>query len=390
MATGQRILIVGGGIMGVTAALELRRRQANVTLIDPGPLPHPEASSTDISKMVRMDYGSDELYTEWMEEAFPRWREWNARWGEALYHEDGFVIMTRAEMRPGGFEYESYRLLRERGYRPERLDSKALAARFPAWNAVNYVDGYYNPLAGWAESGRVLARLIDEARAAGVEMREGAAMAQLLTDDKRVHGVLLTDGQRLTGDAVIVAAGAWTPMLLPHLQERMWVVGQPVLHFRPVEAAPFAMPRFTGFAADISNTGWYGLPFHEGVVKIANHGEGRRLDPRGPKEVGSGEEARFREFLRETFPALAEAPCVRQRLCLYCDTWDGHFWIDHDREYPGLLVATGGSGHAFKFAPLLGGLIADVLEGRANRYATRFAWRERGELGKEEARFLED
>ena len=390
MVAGQRILIVGGGIMGVTAALELRRRQANVTLIDPGPLPHPEASSTDISKMVRMDYGSDELYTEWMEEVFPRWREWNVRWGEALYHEDGFVIMTRAEMRPGGFEYESYRLLRERGYRPERLDSKALAARFPAWNAVNYVDGYYNPLAGWAESGRVLARLIDEARAAGVEMREGAAMAQLLTDDKRVHGVLLTDGQRLTGDAVIVAAGAWTPMLLPHLQERMWVVGQPVLHFRPVEAAPFAMPRFTGFAADISNTGWYGLPFHEGVVKIANHGEGRRLDPRGPKEVGSGEEARFREFLRETFPALAEAPCVRQRLCLYCDTWDGHFWIDHDREYPGLLVATGGSGHAFKFAPLLGGLIADVLEGRANRYAARFAWRERGELGKEEARFLED
>ncbi len=166
MAAGQRILIVGGGIMGVTAALELRRRQANVTLIDPGPLPHPEASSTDISKMVRMDYGSDELYTEWMEEAFPRWREWNARWGEALYHEDGFVIMTREEMRPGGFEYESYRLLQERGYQPERLGAGALAARFPAWNAANYVDGYYNALAGWAESGRVLARLIDEARAA--------------------------------------------------------------------------------------------------------------------------------------------------------------------------------------------------------------------------------
>ena len=390
MAARQHILIVGGGIMGVTAALELRRRQANVTLIDPGPLPHPEASSTDISKMVRMDYGSDELYTEWMEEAFPRWREWNARWGEALYHEDGFVIMTNEAMRPGGFEYESYRLLRERGYQPERLGAGALAARFPAWNAAHYVDGYYNALAGWAESGRVLARLIDEARAAGVEMREGAAMKQLLTDDKRARGVLLTDGQRLTGDAVIVAAGAWTPALLPHLREMMWVVGQPVLHFQPAEAALFAMPHLTGFAADISNTGWYGFPLHEGVVKIANHGEGVRLDPRGPKIVGAGEEARFREFLRETFPALAEAPCVKQRLCLYCDTWDGHFWIDNDREYPGLLVATGGSGHAFKFAPVFGELIADVLEGRANRFAERFAWRERGELGKEDARFMEE
>lgn len=390
MAARQQILIVGGGIMGVTAALELRRRGAEVSLIDPGPLPHPEASSTDISKMVRMDYGSDALYMDWMEEAFPRWREWNARWGEALYHEDGFVIMAREAMRPDGFEYESFRLLQERGYAPQRLDAGGLAARFPAWSAEHYVDGYYSALAGWAESGRVLARLIEEARAAGVALREGAAMAELLTDDRRVRGVLLTDGQALRADAVIVAAGAWTPVLLPHLGEMMWVVGQPVLHFRPAEPGPFALPNFTGFAADISNTGWYGFPLHEGVVKIANHGEGVRLDPRGPKVVGAGEEGRFRAFLRGTFPALAEAPCVKRRLCLYCDTWDGHFWIDHDRKYPGLLVATGGSGHAFKFAPVFGELIADVLEGRENRYAARFAWRERGVLGKEDARFMEE
>lgn len=388
MAAKQHVLIVGGGIIGVTAALELRRRGYEVTLIDPGPLPHPEASSTDISKMVRMDYGSDELYMDWMEAGLPLWREWNEGWGEELYHEDGFVIMAREEMRPGEFEYDSYRLLQERGYAPERLDSAALAARFPAWNEQVYVDGYYNEVAGWAESGAALTRLIEAARAAGVVLREGAAMAELLTDDGRVRGVVLGDGQTLAADTVIVAAGAWTPVLLPHLGDVMWVVGQPVMHFQPAEPELFALPKFTGFAADISHTGWYGFPLNQGVVKIANHGEGVRLDPRGPKVVGAGEEARFREFLRETFPALAEAPCVKQRLCLYCDTWDGHFWIDHDREYPGLLVATGGSGHAFKFAPLFGGLIADVLEGRENRYAARFAWRERGMLGKEDARFM--
>ncbi|MCY3836561.1 MAG: FAD-dependent oxidoreductase [Anaerolineaceae bacterium] len=389
MTAKQQILIVGGGIMGVTAALELRRRSHEVTLIDPGPLPHPEASSTDISKMIRMDYGSDELYMDWMEEAFPRWHEWNELWGEELYHEDGFVIMTREEMRSGEFEYDSFRKLQQRGHQPERLDSQALAARFPAWNAALYVDGYYNARAGWAESGRVLTRLIDAARAAGVRLREGMAMRELLLDDARVRGVVLSDGAALRADAVIVAAGAWTPVLLPHLAEVMWVVGQPVMHFRPAEPALFALPNFTGFAADISNTGWYGFPLHQGVVKIANHGEGQRLDPRGPKKVSAGEETRFRDFLRETFPALADAPCVKQRLCLYCDTWDGHFWVDWDREYPGLLVATGGSGHAFKFAPVLGELIADVLEGRENRFAARFAWRERGELGKEDARFWE-
>ncbi len=375
--------------MGVTAALELRRRGAAVCIVDRGPLPQAVASSNDISKMLRLDYGSDDFYMAMMEAAFPLWREWNARWGEELYHEVGFLVMLREQMRPGGYEYESYRQLRERGHRPQRLDAAALAARYPAWAADTYVDGYHNAFGGWAESGRILARLSEEARAAGVELCLGASVARLCLDEGRLRGVLLTDGQRLTAEVTIIAAGAWTPTLLPHLKEAMWAVGQPVLHFRPspAVAADFAHPRFTGFAADISRTGWYGFPLHAGVVKIANHGPGLRLDPRAPREVLPGEEERFREFLRATFPTLAEAPCTLRRLCLYCDTWDGHFWIDHDRELPGLLVATGGCGHAFKFAPLLGGLIADVLEGKENPYAARFAWRERGAvLAREEAR----
>ena len=171
MAAGQRILIVGGGIMGVTAALELRRRQANVTLIDPGPLPHPEASSTDISKMVRMDYGSDALYTEWMEEAFPRWRAWNERWGEALYHEDGFVIMAREEMRPGGFEYDSYRLLQERGYAAGAVGCGVAGGAFPGLEGGELC-GWLLQRAGWLGGERERA---DAAHRRGARGRRGVA-----------------------------------------------------------------------------------------------------------------------------------------------------------------------------------------------------------------------
>ena len=79
------------------------------------------------------------------------------------------------------------------------------------------------------------------------------------------------------------------------------------------------------------------------------------------------EEARVREFLGDSLPPLADAPIVHRRLCLYCDTFDGDFWIDHDPERPGLVVAAGDSGHGFKFAPMIGGLIADVVEGKAER-----------------------
>ncbi|MEW5986226.1 MAG: FAD-dependent oxidoreductase [Chloroflexota bacterium] len=382
------INVIGAGIFGVTAARELNRRGHQVALFDPGPLPHPLAASTDISKAIRMDYGGDELYMALMEEALRGWDAWNAAWGEPLYHEDGILFLSRRPLQPGGFEYESFTLLQQRGHRPQRLNSATLKARFPAWAAERYPDGYFNPRGGWAESGRVVARLLEQAQAEGVELRQRVAFAQLLQQRGRVAGFVAADGTRYLSDSLVVAAGAWTPTLLPHLSEVMWAVGQPVLHFRPDDPAAYRPPHFPVWGADIANTGWYGFPATaEGIVKVANHGPGRRVDPDEPRLVATEEEERFRAFLRETFPGLAGAPLVGRRLCLYCDTWDGNFWIDHDPEREGLWVAAGGSGHGFKFAPVIGPLVADVLEGKANPYAGRFAWRARQQLTTEDARY---
>jgi glycine/D-amino acid oxidase-like deaminating enzyme len=141
------------------------------------------------------------------------------------------------------------------------------------------------------------------------------------------------------------------------------------------------------WAADSNRTGWYGFAaLADGTFKIANHGPGRRIHPDGPREVTAEDEAWFRTFLRESLPGLAEAPIIGRRLCPYCDTWDGNFLIDRDPERPGLVVASGGAGHAFKFAPMLGPLIADVVDGTPSRYAARFAWRTPGAPTKEAAR----
>ena len=95
-ASSQSIVIVGAGIFGVTAAVELRRRGYQITLCDPGPVPHSAASSTDISKMIRMDYGRDEFYMDLMEEALAGWDRWNRDWKRPLYHEDGFVLLSKS------------------------------------------------------------------------------------------------------------------------------------------------------------------------------------------------------------------------------------------------------------------------------------------------------
>lgn len=381
------ILIVGAGLFGVTAALELRRRGWAVTLLDPGPIPRATAASTDISKVVRADYGADEIYTSLGEASVTGWHVWNAQWGEALYHEDGFLLMRRDALQPGGFEHESLTLLQQRGHTLRRVDTADLRQSFPAWAAEKYPDGYLNPRAGWAESGKVVARLAAEARASGVVVRENAAFARLLEHGSRVTGVVTADGTEHRADLVLVAAGAWTPTLLPHLGDVLWATAQPVLHFQVENPAEWQPPRFPVWAADISRTGWYGFPaLADGTLKVANHGPGRRVHPDAPRIVWDGEEERFRAFLRDTFPALADAPLLASRTCLYCDSFDGNFWLDHDPQRPGLVVAAGDSGHAFKFAPVMGGLIADVVERKPNPFAARFAWRERTAPGGEGAR----
>jgi len=110
------VVVVGAGIFGATAALEMRRRGHTVTLLDPGPLPHPDAASTDISKVVRADYGADRFYAQLMLAALERWRALNDRWDEPLFHETGFSILSSVPLEAGSFEHDSYTTMRSMGW----------------------------------------------------------------------------------------------------------------------------------------------------------------------------------------------------------------------------------------------------------------------------------
>jgi glycine/D-amino acid oxidase-like deaminating enzyme len=364
------VLVIGSGIFGVTAALELQARDCDVTLVDPGPIPHPLAESTDLSKIVRCDYGADEDYTILGERALDGWRRWNATWRTPRFHETGVTFLTQATMPPGGFEHASYTLLARRGHRIERLDAAAIAARFPAYRPGVYVDGYFHHEGGWAESGAVVAQLVHDAVLAGVTVRPGCPIHRL------VDGGALSGDELVPADAIVVCTGAWAPLLLPELTGVLRATGQPVFHLQPADPAPFAAARFPVFGADISRTGYYGFPVNrDGIVKIANHGTGIDLAPDAPRHVTTSQEAALRGFLRDSFPGLADAPIVGRRLCVYGDTRDAHFWIARHPERPDVTVAAGGSGHAFKFAPILGELIADAVLDRPTRFSPRFRWR---------------
>ncbi len=370
------IVVVGAGIFGVTAADVLARRGHRLTLLERGHVPDPRAASTDLGRIIRMDAGRDTTCASLADSCVTDWESSAAWLGEPVYHADGFLVLSRRGPTPGGFVQESIRTLERMGRAVRRLDRATLARSFPAWARADFADGYFNPRGGWVEAGAALAAWARRAVGAGVRLREESTVAGLWERGGAVRGVVLASGERLEADRVLITAGSETARLVPWTSSRLDSVGQPVFHLMPVDGTPFHSRAFPPWALDIGEAGWYGLPLNRhGVLKIAHHGAGVAMDPDDRRTVPASCVERLRSFLESHLPVLNGARIAAQRLCQTTETTDGDFLIDADPEHPGLVISTGGGGHGFKFAPQLGQIAADVIDGRPNPWRERFAWR---------------
>ena len=101
------VVIVGGGIMGLATAIVLRKKGHSVGLLNPGSIPHPLAASTDISKIVRMEYGSDTEYMDMADHCIGGWKAWNEQFNDTLYHEVGFLLLVKKPLTPGSASFEN-------------------------------------------------------------------------------------------------------------------------------------------------------------------------------------------------------------------------------------------------------------------------------------------
>jgi len=389
-------LIIGAGIFGMSTAIELRKRKYSVAVLNPGSIPHPLAASTDISKAVRMEYGSDREYMDMAEICIKRWREWNEFFGTTLYHEVGLVMLSRNKFSAQKHSFENHcrENLARKGYPTEQIPQGDISKRFPAFSAANYRDACFNPVAGYVESGRVIETLANYARELGIDIHQNQTASALITEKGNLIALKTREGNTWQAGQSIVCTGSHSPYLVPDLKPYIKVSGHSLFHFRPKDPRLFTPPNMGVFMADISNSGWYGFPLHpsEGVVKIGKHGMGEVLHPDHDERIVSAEEvAACRAFLQEAIPALAESPLAYTRKCLYTDTLDGHFWIDQHPEIKGLAVSTGGSGHGMKMGPILGEMTADMAEGKKHRFSERYRWRhlDADTVQQEEARFYQ-
>ncbi len=374
-------LVLGAGIFGITTAIELCKKKYSVAIINPGKIPHPLAESTDISKIIRMEYGTDEEYMDMAAECIIKWKEWNNFFHDSLYHETGFLLLSKSllDAESKNFEAASYFNLLKKGYKPERIKPGEVAKKFPAFNHHLYSDGFFHSVGGFAESGRVVETLAKYAMQFGVDVHEEQTADEIIIEKNKASGVKTKEGKTFYAGHVIVCAGNLTPFLVPDLKPYMKITGHPVFHLLPSNPELFTNPKFPVFAADISNTGWYGFPLHpkDKVVKIANHGIGLPInDPEKDERVVYEKDIEeLRTFLQKSIPALANDPIVYTRRCCYTDTLNSHFWIDNHPEIKNLTIGSGGSGHAFKMGPVLGDMIATAALGGNHKWSARYRWR---------------
>jgi sarcosine oxidase len=369
------VVVAGAGVFGAWTAFQLARRGQSVLLLDAYGPGNSRASSGGESRIIRMGYGADELYTRWAMRSLVQWKELFAEMaGEpALFRETGVLWL-------GSKDYarldDMTAVLSRCNVPFESLSSSAIAERYPQFNSYDLGVGILETKSGVLMGRRAVAAVVERAVSLGAEYRQAQATPPYAADvrSSRLDAISTSDGERISGGQFVFACGAWLGKIFPEiLGPRIFPSRQEVFFFGvPPGDHQFSAGSLPTWLIQADEV--YGMPDLEWRgFKIAFDSHGARVDPDTQTRVVSAESIeRVREYVAKRFPALANAPIVETRVCQYENTSNGDFLIDRHPEINNVWFAGGGSGHGFKHGPAFGEYVAQqMLDGGPAE--TRFA-----------------
>lgn len=357
------VAVIGAGVFGAWTAYHLQQAGKKVIIIDAYGPANSRASSGGESRVIRMSYGADEIYTRWSQRALTLWKEFSQNVGQQLFQPIGVLWMARE-----GETYaeKSVQTLQNLGIPFEKLSRTELEKRFPQIAFGNVAWGIFEPESGALMARRAVQTVVGEARKNGVEYLLGAV--QPPTGKGRLTSVTTRAGATVTAGTFVFACGPWLPKVFPDvLKDRIYPTRQEVFFFGPPPGdprfAPPALPVWADFAEHI-----YGIPDLENRgFKIAPDWHGPAFDPdTGERKITPDTLATVRKYVGQRFPGLKNAPLIESRVCQYENTSNGDFLIDRHPGFDNVWLVGGGSGHGFKHGPALGEYVAwRIIEGGA-------------------------
>src|SRR4051812_23156675 len=353
------VVVVGAGCFGAWTAYRLVQAGCDVTLLDAFGPGNARASSGGETRIIRMGYGAEEIYTRWAQHSLQVWKDLSSRSAAPLFQPTGVLWLARAD---DGLSAATLATLAGCGVVHERLAKQDLEARWPQIDCGSIAWAIHEPHSGVLMARRAVADVVAEAVRGGVRYVTAAAEPPEATAHHRLARITTTAGDRIPADAFVFACGPWLPKLFPEwLRDRIVPTRQEVLYFGPPAgdarfAAP-ALPAWIDFGAEM-----YGVPDVEGRgFKISLDRHGAPFDPdTGERLAGETIEA-VRGYLARTFPAQRRAPLVASEVCQYENTGNGDFLIDRHPEMDNVWFVGGGSGHGFKHGPAIGDYVARLI-----------------------------
>jgi glycine/D-amino acid oxidase-like deaminating enzyme len=360
MKPSHDVAIIGAGVFGAWTALTLRRRGLRVLLMDAYGPANSRASSGGESRIIRLGYGSDKIYTRWAAHSLPRWRELFAQTGERLFHRTGVLWLAH-----DGDPYEGAAIanVARSGAAVEKLSISDVGRRFPQFALEGVAWAFLELEAGVLMARRAVQDVVRQAVAEGVEYHTDAALPPQATGPlKELH---TQNGAPINAEIYIFACGAWLPKFFPALlADRFFISRQEVFFFgAPAGDLGFTPPAFPTWICRMD--GMYGMPDLEGRgVKIACDTHGPAMDPDTADRTPSAAALeKAHQYLAMRFPALRDAPIVEARVCQYENTSSGDFLADRHPEMDNVWLVGGGSGHGFKHGPAMGDYVAAQIFG---------------------------
>ncbi len=365
MDTRYDVIVAGIGGMGSAAAYQLARRGLKVLGLERFDIGHAMGSSHGVNRIIRLAYFEHTDYVPLLRRAYEVWRETEALGGEPLLFVTGSVDAGPEDSRVVTGSLES---CREHGLPHDLLTPEALSARHPGWRLPKGHLAVLQPDGGFVASERAIQTHVRLALAHGADIRGREGMEAWEADGAGVQ--VRTNRGVYRADRLVLSTGAWIGDAVPGLAGKAVPERQVLGWFATRDPALFAPGRFPVGNLLTRHGHFYvfpewGMPgFKIGLYHhFREEGHADALS----REPTARDEDALREGIREVFPA-ADGPVLRLAACLFTNTPDEHFVVDTLPGLPQVVVASPCSGHGFKFASVMGEILADLASGASPRF----------------------
>ncbi len=354
-------IVVGVGGMGSATASHLAERGVDVLGIERFDIPHTEGSSHGVTRIIRVPQFEDPAYVPLVRRSLDLWKQLEDGHADQLFYETGTLDFGPPDGEVFAGSKESCDV---HGIDHTVLTGRDLTDRLGGYDVPHEYRAVYQPDGGFLHSEQCIVAHTRAAHAAGARIQARERVVDWAASESGVR--VSTDRDDYAADQLVTTAGAWTGTLFPGLAEHLEPERQVLGWFQPTDPGQFTRENFPVFVADVPEGNYYGFPVFEvpGFKIGKHHHQGETGSPvQVGREPTQEDEQLLREFARQYVPA-GTGPTMRLSSCMYTNTPDRDFILDSHPDHANVVVGAGFSGHGFKFASVVGEILADLtLEG---------------------------